>query len=121
MTAALDRGVTFFDTANVYAQGRSEEELGRLIPRGRDDVLIATKFGHPFSVPNGLAPCAPDQVLAAVDASLGRLRRDRIDVLLIHFPDPDTPFTETLLALSSLLQQGQDRILRSIQFLMHHN
>ena len=107
VTAALDQGVTFFDTANVYAQGRSEEELGRLIPRGRDDVLIATKFGHPSSVPKGVAPCAPDQVLAAVDASLARLHRDTIDVLLIHFPDPDTPLIQTLLTLSSLLQQGK--------------
>ena len=107
--AALDRGVTFFDTANVYAQGRSEEELGRLIPRSRDDVLIATKFGHPASVANGLAPCAPDQVLGAVEASLGRLSRDRIDVLLIHFPDPHTPFSQTLLALAGLLQQGKIR------------
>ena len=109
VTAALDRGVTFFDTANVYAQGRSEEELGRLLPRSREDVLIATKFGHPSSVANGLAPCAPDQVLAAVEASLGRLRRDRIDVLLIHFPDPRTPVAHTLQALSGLLQQGKIR------------
>lgn len=109
VTAALDRGVTFFDTANVYAQGQSEEELGRLLPRSREDVLIATKFGHPSSVANGLAPCAPDQVLAAVEASLGRLRRDRIDVLLIHFPDPRTPVAHTLQALSGLLQQGKIR------------
>lgn len=107
VTAALDHGVTFFDTANVYAQGGSEQEIGRLIPRSHNDLLIATKFGHPSSVSSGRAPCAPDQVVAAVDASLARLRRDAIDVLLIHFPDPDTPIVETLRALSSLLQQGK--------------
>lgn len=107
--AALDHGVSFFDTANVYAQGDSEKELGRLISRSSHDVLIATKFGHPSSVPSGQAPCAPEQVFAAVDASLGRLRRDTIDVLLIHFPDPRTPVVETLSALSTLLQRGKIR------------
>jgi len=81
VSAALDSGVTFFDTANVYAQGRSEGALGQLVPRCRDDVVIATKFGHPSSVPNGLAPCAPGQVEAAGEASFLRLCRDRIDVL----------------------------------------
>lgn len=109
VSAALERGVTFFDTASVYAQGRSEEELGRLVPRSRDDVVIATKVGHPSSVPSGRGACAPERVLASVEASLRRLRRDSIDVLLIHFPDADTPVAQTLLALSSLLRQGKIR------------
>lgn len=109
VAAALDHGVTFFDTASTYADGGSEQELGRLIPRSHHDVLIATKCGHPSSASSGRPPCAPEQVVASVDASLGRLRRDAIDVLVIHFPDPRTPIGETLQALSSLLQQGKIR------------
>jgi aryl-alcohol dehydrogenase-like predicted oxidoreductase len=102
---ALDRGVTFFDTANLYAEGRSESELGRLLPR--EGVTVATKFGHPASVPPGVAPCAPEMVGPAVDASLARLRRDRINLCLIHFPDPATPIAATLEALAVPVAAGK--------------
>lgn len=103
--AALDRGVALFDTADIYAQGRSEAELGRLLPRA--GVRVATKFGHPASVPPDAAPCAPERVQAAVEASLVRLRRARIDLCLIHFPDPLTPIAATLEALARMIAEGK--------------
>jgi len=70
-------------------------------------LTIATKFGHPASVSPGIAPCSADRVRKAVDASLKRLRCERIDLYFIHFPDPVTPFEETLDALRRLLHDGK--------------
>lgn len=106
---ALERGVRCFDTANLYADGVSETILGRALD-GVRDVRIATKVGlRPIAGrPEGLAP---ERVLAAVHASLERLRRDEIDLLYLHAPDRATPIDETLGAVRDLMRAGRVRAL----------
>jgi aryl-alcohol dehydrogenase-like predicted oxidoreductase len=101
---ALDRGVTAFDTANVYQDGESERILGRALRGRRDEVEIATKVGlrRVRGKPEGLAP---EQVIRALEESLGRLGVDRVDVYYLHAPDPATPIEETLSAIDALLDQ----------------
>ena len=106
--AALEGGVTFFDTAERYGnEGGSELLLGELLEGRRDDVVIATKFGYWDGPGNGSA----DVVRRAVAGSLERLRTDRIDLYYLHRPDPGTPIAETLTALDELVQQ---RVVRAL-------
>lgn len=112
--AALDAGVTFFDTADIYGAeyGLSERMLGEALRGRRHDAIIATKFGHqdypsPFSE---LGPRGGRRYLrAAVEASLARLQTDRIDLYQLHTPDPETPVAETLEALDELVREGKVR------------
>jgi aryl-alcohol dehydrogenase-like predicted oxidoreductase len=101
---AIDRGVAHFDTANVYAKGRSERLLGRLL-RGRRDVTVASKVGSRTSDPRECLKRA--HLLKSCDASLRRLARERIDLYYMHQPDPDTPVEETLGAMESLVKAGK--------------
>jgi aryl-alcohol dehydrogenase-like predicted oxidoreductase len=103
--AALDAGVTHFDTADVYGDGTSETVLGRALGRRRDDVIVATKFGYPVGGQGGGA--SPDYLVRALEASLRRLGTDRIDLLWLHGPDPATPIGETLLAIDEQRQAGK--------------
>ena len=103
--AAIEAGVTFFDTADSYLQ--SEARLGSALGRRRDQVVIGTKFGSP--VDGGLGGAAPDYVRAAVERSLGQLGTDRIDLYQLHRPDPETPIAETLGALDDLVREGKVR------------
>lgn len=96
--AALDAGVNFFDTAEMYGAGASERLLGEAL-RGRDDVIVATKCGSA----DGLSAAA---VRRACEAALGRLQRDRIDLLQAHRWDPDVPLAETLGAMAALCDEG---------------
>jgi aryl-alcohol dehydrogenase-like predicted oxidoreductase len=105
VAAALDAGVTVFDTADVYGDGRSEEFLGRGLGRRRDEVVIVTKFGSRSS--GGLTGGDPAWVARACDESLFRLGTDRIDVYLQHQPDPATPIHDTLEALGALQAEGK--------------
>jgi aryl-alcohol dehydrogenase-like predicted oxidoreductase len=105
--AALDAGITFFDTADSY--GDSEERLGRALGDRRDDVVIATKFGSEVRGEPGTGGAAPDYVRSAVEASLRRLGTDRIDLYQLHRPDPSTPIAETLGALAELVAAGKVR------------
>ena len=106
--AALDAGITHFDTAEVYGDGASERFLGRALGARRGDVTIATKFGHiPAGAPGGQA--TPDAVRQSVEASLRRLGTDRIDLYYLHRPDPDTPIADTLGAMSRLVEEGKVR------------
>jgi aryl-alcohol dehydrogenase-like predicted oxidoreductase len=105
--AALDAGITLFDTADVYGGTRSEEFLGRALRGVRDDVVIATKFGAP--VGEGLAGAKPAYVKSACEASLGRLGTDRIDLYQLHLPDDATPIEDTLTALDDLVRAGKVR------------
>lgn len=105
--AALERGITFFDTADSYGQGRSEQFLGRALAARRTDVFIATKFGSSVEGQGGGA--SPAYVRKAADASLRRLRTDYIDLYQLHWPDPDVPITETLGALDELVREGKAR------------
>jgi len=105
--AALEAGITFFDTADIYGGTQSEEILGRAIGSRRDDVVIATKFGMP--VDDERRGARPDYVLRAAEDSLRRLGTDRIDLYQLHTPDEDTPIADTLEALDSLVRSGKVR------------
>jgi aryl-alcohol dehydrogenase-like predicted oxidoreductase len=118
--AALDQGITLFDTADSY--GASEERLGELLEGRRDDVVLATKFGSDASSRgngNGAdwgARGSRRYVVRAVEASLRRLRTDWIDLYQMHRPDPLTPIEETLAALTDLVRDGKVRYVGSSNF-----
>jgi aryl-alcohol dehydrogenase-like predicted oxidoreductase len=105
--AALDAGITFFDTAELYGQGRSEEYLGRALRGRRQGVVIATKFGYKTAPANQRGQ--PGNVRRAADASLQRLGTDVIDLFQLHSPDPTTPIADTLGALDELVRSGKVR------------
>lgn len=105
--AALDLGVTYFDTADSY--GESEVLLARALGSRRDEAVIATKFGSPSAVPDGEIPGSASWVAAAADRSLQRLGIDVIDHYQMHKPDPSTPIVETLGALQELIDAGKVR------------
>lgn len=110
---ALDAGINFFDTANLYSLGSSEEILGRALRdfADRDSVVIATKLRHPMrSGPNGKG-LSRKAILTEVDHSLRRLGTDYIDLYQTHRNDPSTPIEETLEALSDLVTAGKVRYL----------
>lgn len=104
--AARDAGINFFDTANVYNGGRSEEVLGRLMRGARDELVIVSKVtGRTGDDPNALG-ASRRNIVQAVEASLRRLGTDRLDVYLLHRFDPDTHLEETLEALDDLVRRG---------------
>ncbi len=106
LNRALDLGVDFFDTANVYSKGRSEEILGELLKGRRDDVVLATKVRlEAGQGPNDIG-LSRHHILAQVRRSLKRLQTDRIDLYQIHRWDYETPIDETLLALDYLIKRG---------------
>jgi aryl-alcohol dehydrogenase-like predicted oxidoreductase len=105
--AALDAGVCFFDTADLYGDGASEEYLGRAVRGRRADAIIATKFGHQRSTFGTGA--RPEHVRAALEGSLRRLGTDYVDLYQIHQPDPDTPVADTLGALDDAVRAGKVR------------
>lgn len=110
---ALERGINFFDTANMYSQGSSEEILGRALHdfTDRDSVVIATKLRHPMrSGPNGKG-LSRKEVMTEVDHSLRRLGTDYIDLYQIHRNDPTTLVEETLEALHDVVKAGKVRYL----------
>jgi aryl-alcohol dehydrogenase-like predicted oxidoreductase len=103
--ACREAGIDFFDCANVYAKGRSEEILGRLIAHERDQVVITSKVGFGDAVNDkGLSR---RHIARAVEASLKRLGTDRLDVLFVHRFDPDTPVEETLRGLEDVVRAGK--------------
>jgi aryl-alcohol dehydrogenase-like predicted oxidoreductase len=105
--AAIELGVNFFDTADRYGKGLSEEFLGHALGSRRNGVLIATKFG--MEMEKGQQGASPEYIHEAVEASLRRLRTDRIDLYQLHQPDPKTPIAETLGALDELVRAGKVR------------
>ena len=107
---ALDLGITLFDTADSYGNvGGSEEFLGRILEARRNQIVLATKFGWPLDKEKKLQGASRGYIMSAIEASLKRLRTDRIDVYQIHVPDPLTPIEETLRALDDLVRQGKVR------------
>jgi aryl-alcohol dehydrogenase-like predicted oxidoreductase len=107
--AALDAGVTFFDTADIYGSaGGSETILGRLLQGRRDQVVLATKFGADMG-DGATRRGSRDYILRALDASLQRLQTDVIDLYQHHREDPDTPVEETIATLDELVEQGTIR------------
>jgi aryl-alcohol dehydrogenase-like predicted oxidoreductase len=107
VAAALDAGINFFDTADIYDTGKSEEFLGRALGTRRKDVLIATKFAKPMG--DGKRGGKPDYVRQACEDSLRRLGTEVIDLYQMHEPDPQTPVEETLRALEDLKRAGKVR------------
>jgi aryl-alcohol dehydrogenase-like predicted oxidoreductase len=110
---ALDAGINFVDTADVYSNGESEEIVGKALKARRDEVVLATKFG--LSVPErpDENDCggSPRYIARAVEASLARLGTDYIDLYQMHRPDPHTDLNETLAALSDLVASGKVRAI----------
>jgi len=107
--AALDSGITLLDTADVYGnKGGSESFLGEVLEGRRDQVVLATKFGGDMG-DGTTARGSREYIRKAVDASLERLRTDRIDLYQYHTPDKVTPFAETFGALDELVREGKVR------------
>ena len=112
--AAIDAGVTLFDTADIYGGARSEELVGKALGTKRDQVVLATKFGIPYEGHEGGA--AAGYVARAVEDSLRRLGTDRIDLYQLHAPDSAVPITETLGALNDLVVAGKVRVIGCSNF-----
>ena len=106
---ALDHGVNFIDTANIYAKGESEAILGRSLGTRRKDVILATKTGGPTArIPNS-SGLSRRQIIFSVEDSLKRLNTDYIDLLYLHFPDKNTPAEEYIDTVSCLIRAGKVR------------
>ena len=115
--AALDAGINFIDTADVYGAGESEEIVGKALADGRrDDVILATKFHNPMGEDPNRRGNSRRWILRAVEDSLRRLGTDWIDLYQVHRPDPGTDVEETLSALTDLVRQGKVRYLGSSTF-----
>ena len=115
---AIDQGVTCFDTAPHYGLGASELVLGRTLGARRKDVVVVTKCGFVRGDRPKYRDSRRESILPLVDHSLQRLRTDYIDVLLIHLPDVNTPYEETMGALDSVVQQGKVRYAGVSNFTM---
>jgi aryl-alcohol dehydrogenase-like predicted oxidoreductase len=115
---ALEAGVNFIDTADIYSRGESEEIVGKAVKGRRDDVVLATKFG--LSVPGRPDPnyCggSPRWIARAIEASLRRLGTDHVDLYQMHRPDQYTDIDETMAALSGLVEAGKVRAIGSSMF-----
>ena len=113
LARARELGVTLLDTSDIYGDGHNESLLGDALIGHRDDVILATKFGA-IRNPDGLSyrvDGRPAHVAAACEASLGRLRTDRIDLYYVHRIDPETPIEDTVGAMVDLMQAGKVRAL----------
>jgi aryl-alcohol dehydrogenase-like predicted oxidoreductase len=102
-----EAGINFFDTANVYADGRSEEILGRLIADCRDEIVLTSKVGFPIGKDVNARGLSRRHITLAIEASLRRLGTDRLDLYFLHTFDLHTPVEETLRALDDLVHQGK--------------
>jgi aryl-alcohol dehydrogenase-like predicted oxidoreductase len=115
--AALDAGINFVDTADVYGQGESEEIVGKALAGGRrDDVILATKFHNAMGEDPNRQGNSRRWIIRAVEDSLRRLGTDWIDLYQVHRPDPRTDIAETLSALSDLVAQGKVRSIGGSTF-----
>ncbi|MBS7697711.1 MULTISPECIES: aldo/keto reductase [unclassified Chelatococcus] len=109
---AIDAGITLFDTADVYGnRGGSENHLGEVLGPRRKDIVLATKFGMAMDDVDVLRGGSRRYIMAAVEASLKRLKTDWIDLYQLHRPDPLTPIEETLRALDDLIRDGKVRYI----------
>jgi aryl-alcohol dehydrogenase-like predicted oxidoreductase len=105
--AALDAGINFFDTADIYARGESETFLSKSLGAHRNQIVLATKFGLPMD--DERKGAKPSYIKQAVEDSLRRLNTDHIDLYQLHKPDPSTPIADTLGALDQLVKAGKVR------------
>src|SRR3982074_2569165 len=116
---ALDAGVNFVDTADVYSAGESEEIVAKALAGRRDDVILATKFHAPMGTDRTARGNSRRWTVGAVENSLRRLGTDWIDLYQVHRPDPACDVDETLGALSDLVHAGKVRYLGSSTFPAH--
>jgi aryl-alcohol dehydrogenase-like predicted oxidoreductase len=114
--AALDAGINFFDTADIYGATKSEEFLGRALAGHRDEVIIATKFGAPLGKDDGSGGASARWIAEEVEGSLRRLGTDYIDLYQQHLPDDTVPIDETQEALDGLVHQGKVRQIGNSNF-----
>ena len=115
--SAIDAGINFFDTADLYGKGASEDIIGQILGSRRKNVILATKFGAIAKIEKtGEKWGSCDYIIARVEDSLRRLRTDWIDLYQIHFPDEITPLEETLEALNQLISQGKVRAIGNANY-----
>src|SRR5256714_11532439 len=111
--AALDAGINFIDTADVYSGGESEEIVGKALQGRRESVVLATKFVAPMGEDTNQRGASRRWIIQEVENSLRRLGTDYIDLYQAHRPDPSVDIDETLSALSDLVRQGKVRVIGS--------
>jgi aryl-alcohol dehydrogenase-like predicted oxidoreductase len=113
---ALDLGVNFIDTAEMYTQGHSEETIGKAVKGKRSQAIIATKFGHRASTSPRERGGSPTYILKTLENSLRRLNTDYVDLYYLHYPDTETPIEETLRTLDDLVHAGKVRYIACSNF-----
>ena len=108
---AMELGINFFDSANVYGGGWSEELLGRVVKRFgiRHELVVTSKVGMGTKSSGAVGPLSRDGIIAEIEQSLRRLQMDYVDIYLLHQPDPITPLDETLKAMDDIVTQGKAR------------
>nr|WP_228559037.1 aldo/keto reductase [Catenulispora pinisilvae] len=114
VTRAAEAGITYFDTADMYSEGASEEVTGRILPKlfaHRDDYVLATKVFFPTGPGANDSGLSRKHIMASIDASLRRLGTDYVDLYQIHRWDPETPIEETMQALHDVVQAGKARYI----------
>ena len=109
VAAALEVGISHFDTASNYGEGQSEAFLGAALGGRRDDVVVATKVGVPIPGWEGSGGAAPDYVRQVLERSLSELGTDYVDIYMVHFPDPKIPIEDTLSVMNVMVDEGKVR------------
>jgi len=109
--AAIDNGIDCFDTAEAYGMGISERALGRALGARRNDVRVVTKVGVGYPEAPNRRDSTRERLMASIEASLRNLGTDHVDVYLVHWPDLNTPFEETMQALDDIVRQGKARYI----------
>lgn len=108
---ALDLGINCFDTAEGYGMGASERALGQALGSRRDEAIVVTKFGMNYRDKPNLRDSSRERVEASIDKSLKHLGTDYVDVYMVHWPDRETPFEETMGALDDVVREGKARFV----------
>ena len=108
---ALDLGINCFDTAEGYGMGASERALGKALGNRRNDAIVVTKFGMNYKDMPNFRDSSRERVLSSIDKSLANLGTDWVDVFLVHWPDRNTPFEETMRALDEVVAAGKVRFV----------
>lgn len=116
ISAALEAGINFFDTADIYQKGRSEEFIGQALKGRRNEAIIATKVRHKMGEKPNDKGASRQHILEGVHASLSRLETDYIDLYQIHTWDDETPIEETMRTLEDLLRSGKVRYIGASNF-----
>ncbi len=108
---ALDLGITCFDTAEAYGFGASERSLAKALGGRRKDAIVVTKFGIGYKEAPNYRDSSRERVMVSIEKSLKNLNTDYVDVYMVHWPDLNTPFEETMRALDDVVQQGKARAI----------